>query len=38
MRGIDEKEAFALENGLSVAEVILPKTRPELAEQMSLWQ
>ncbi|CAI8728965.1 AAA family ATPase [Pseudomonas chlororaphis] len=38
VRGIDEKEAFALENGLSVAEVILPKTRPELAEQMSLWQ
>lgn len=38
VRGIDEKEAFALESGLSVAEVILPKTRPELAEQMSLWQ
>ncbi|SCX72271.1 Predicted ATPase [Pseudomonas sp. NFACC32-1] len=38
VRGIDDKEAFALENGLSVAEVVLPKTHPTLGEQMSLWK
>lgn len=38
VRGIDDKESFALENGLSVAEVVLPKTHPNLSEQMSLWR
>ncbi|SCW85853.1 MULTISPECIES: AAA family ATPase [unclassified Pseudomonas] len=38
VRGIDDKESFALESGLSVAEVVLPKTHPNLSEQMSLWR
>ncbi|MBA3477415.1 MAG: AAA family ATPase [Lautropia sp.] len=37
VRPIDEREAFALESGLSVAEVVLPKTRPSTAEQLGLW-
>jgi predicted ATPase len=36
-RSIDDKEAFALQHGLSVAEVVLPKTRPKAAEQLGLW-
>ena len=38
VRGIDDKEAFALRNGLSVAEVVLPKTHPEASGQLGLWQ
>lgn len=37
VRSINEKEAFSLENGLSVAEVVLPKTHPKAAEQLGLW-
>lgn len=38
IRTVNESEAAALKAGLSVAEVILPKTRPEKVEQLSLWQ
>ncbi len=37
IRPVDEKEKLALENGLSVAEVVLPKTRPAQVEQLRLW-
>jgi hypothetical protein len=32
VRSIDDNEALALKNGLSIAEVVLPKTRPKAAE------
>ncbi|WP_373926517.1 AAA family ATPase [Paludisphaera borealis] len=38
VRGIDEAEEFSLEHGFSVAEAVLPKTRPEKSEQLRLWQ
>jgi hypothetical protein len=37
IRPINKKESSALENGLSVAEVVLPKTHPHTAEQLGLW-
>jgi hypothetical protein len=37
VRSIDDKEAFALRNGMSVADVVLPKTHPKAAEQLGLW-
>lgn len=36
-RSIDESESNALEAGLSVAEVILPKTKPDSVNQLGLW-
>ena len=38
LRAINDQEAFALRSGLSVAEVVLPKTRPAAVEQMGLWE
>ncbi|EOH6076278.1 AAA family ATPase [Burkholderia cenocepacia] len=38
VRPINAQEEFALKNGLSVAEVVLPKTHPKTAEQLGLWQ
>lgn len=35
-RKINEIEEFSINSGLSIAEVILPKTKPSLAEQLSL--
>ncbi len=37
-RTLAEDETQALEAGLSVAEVVLPKTRPTTINQLSLWQ
>ena len=37
-RTVQGDEQSALEAGLSVAEVILPKTRPESVGQLSLWE
>ncbi|WKZ85496.1 AAA family ATPase [Ralstonia pickettii] len=37
VRPINEKERFSLEHGLSVAEVVLPKTHPSSAAQLGLW-
>jgi predicted ATPase len=37
IRVIDESEKSGLEAGLSIAEVVLPKTRPGLAKQLALW-
>lgn len=37
-RTLQEQENVALEAGLSVAEVVLPKTRPASVNQLSLWQ
>lgn len=37
-RTLEEQETGALEAGLSVAEVVLPKTRPASVNQLSLWQ
>lgn len=36
VRAVDKSEATALKTGLSVAEVVLPKTRPATAEQLGL--
>ena len=36
-RTIDPQEAVALESGFTVAEVVLPKTRPEAVGQLGLW-
>jgi hypothetical protein len=36
VRGITEDEAILLKSGLSIAEVLLPKTRPESAEKITL--
>ena len=38
LRQIDDQEKFALRNGLSVAEVVLPKTRPDRVDQLGLWE
>ena len=37
-RALDASERQALGTGLSVAEVVLPKTRPEKVSQLGLWQ
>jgi predicted ATPase len=37
IRTADEREIRLMEEGLSVAEVLLPKTRPANIEQLSLW-
>lgn len=37
-RTLQEDEASALEAGLSVAEVVLPKTRPNSVKQLGLWE
>lgn len=37
IRPVDIQEAEILKRGLSVAEVILPKTRPKNVEQLALW-
>ena len=37
VRQIDEQEKVSLRSGLSVAEVVLPKTRPVVADQLGLW-
>jgi predicted ATPase len=37
IRAADDKENIALRSGLSVAEVLLPKTYPKTAEQLGLW-
>lgn len=36
-RSLDGSERQALSDGLSVAEVVLPKTRPEMVSQLGLW-
>lgn len=37
-RSVNASEKQALEAGLSVAEVVLPKTRPQNVEQLGFWQ
>lgn len=37
-RTLKEDESFALQAGLSVAEVVLPKTRPTSVDQLGFWQ
>ncbi|MDM0112379.1 AAA family ATPase [Variovorax sp. J22R133] len=37
VRPVNDKEAFSLKSGLSIAEVLLPKTHPKAAEQLGLW-
>jgi predicted ATPase len=37
IRTLDEDESSSLKAGLSVAEVVLPKTRPQTAEQLGFW-
>ncbi len=37
IRPIDDREAEALRAGLSVAEVVLPKTRPETVTSLAAW-
>lgn len=37
VRAIDKEERISLQAGLSVAEVVLPKTRPQGVEQLGLW-
>jgi predicted ATPase len=36
-RPLDKRESAAIESGLSIAEVALPKTKPNLAEQLAFW-
>lgn len=38
VRPINQKESDGLRLGFSVAEVVLPKTRPEAVNQLRLWQ
>ncbi|MBA2779102.1 AAA family ATPase [Billgrantia kenyensis] len=38
VRSVDEVEALGLDAGLSVADVVLPKTRPKGIEQLGLWE
>jgi predicted ATPase len=38
IRPADSHEAIALRSGLSVAEVLLPKTHPANSEQLGLWE
>jgi hypothetical protein len=37
IRILDEGESSGLKAGLSIAEVVLPKTRPVAVEQLGLW-
>jgi len=37
-RSLNEDEGFALQSGLSIAEVVLPKTRPSMVDQLSLFE
>lgn len=37
VRPVDKTEASSLKSGLSVAEVVLPKTHPRTVEQLALW-
>jgi predicted ATPase len=37
VRPVDKREASSLKSGLSVAEVVLPKTHPKTVEQLALW-
>lgn len=37
VRVVTDEERFGLESGLSVADVVLPQTRPKKFEQMNLW-
>ena len=37
-RTVNEEEAFDIKAGLSVADVVLPKTRPSTVNQLALWQ
>jgi predicted ATPase len=37
IRAVDDIESVSLNAGLSVAEVVLPKTRPANVEQLALW-
>jgi predicted ATPase len=37
IRVLDESEKSGLNAGLSIAEVVMPKTRPESAKQLALW-
>jgi predicted ATPase len=37
IRSVNTAEEASLESGLSVSEVMLPKTNPKLANQLSLW-
>ena len=37
VRTLDSEESRAIDAGLSPAEVVLPKTRPETADQLGLW-
>lgn len=37
VRSVNEVEEKGLEAGLSIADVVLPKTKPKKIEQMSLW-
>jgi len=38
VRAVNEAEEKGLEAGLSVADVVLPQTRPKKVEQLGLWQ
>jgi len=38
VRGVNREELAALEVGLSVADVVMPKTRPDGVEQLGLWK
>ncbi|SFM25447.1 Predicted ATPase [Ectothiorhodospira mobilis] len=38
VRSVDEVEAKGLDAGLSVADVVLPKTRPKGIEQLGFWE
>ena len=37
IRTLTEEETSSINAGLSIAEVVLPKTRPQTAEQLGLW-
>jgi len=37
VRPVNAKEALSLRSGMSIAEVMLPKTHPKAAEQLGLW-
>jgi predicted ATPase len=37
VRTVDETESLSLRSGLSIAEVVLPKTHPKTVEQLALW-
>lgn len=38
VRGVSDEELAALEVGLSVADVVMPKTRPDGVEQLGFWK